>query len=188
MKKNALSLVAIFLSIIAIVISVIALLKVDEMKPVHTAESITAPSQQGQTQSTAAKHPFDQSLIGDWSGTYADGRDYVKMKVLEDSTILIEAKDLQNYYLYIGYIENNTTVIENRVYLGTAETYLASDYLAEHDQGDAIKSYLNDPQSMNVEEYSIARPLSRPATDVILVNFGVVQSSAGEITVTLTRQ
>ena len=147
MRKNILSIVAVLLSIVAIIISTIALFKVDALKPVHSTENISDVAQQGQTQSAETKHPFDQSLVGDWSGTYKNGRQYVKMKVLEDSTLLIEAQDLERYYLFIGYIENNTTVIERRVQLGRdgyyeGENYVAG-YLDEHNPGDGIINYLN---------------------------------------------
>lgn len=186
-KSNILPFVAIVFSAIAIAISIIAMVKVNNFLQHPTPESISDINNSNQQEDSAPKYQFDQSLIGDWQGAYANGRDYVRMRIMENSDIIIEAKDGKNFYLYYGYIENNMTVIKGRSLIGKDESYTDGEYLKTHEKGEAIETYINNPDAFEMEEYSIARPLSKATSDALLVNFGVVQSSAGEITVTLSR-
>lgn len=97
MKKNILSVVAIIISVIALLTNFLTLNKVNKLQEqLAYPNNIQETEDYSEDQSTAS-HSFDQTLVGDWSGTIAESTLYARMKVLEDSSIIIESLEGQKF-------------------------------------------------------------------------------------------
>lgn len=186
MKNSILSTITMVIAVLALIVSIFAFSKVIRLQkqlPISNQTTATEETEGDEFEGHEDIRSFDKSLVGDWAGSIAGTTQYVRMKVLEDSSIIIESQGGGITYFYVGYIENEMTVIEQRARLGKV-----SEYLAEHEPGDSISLYINNKGSFELEDYAVARGLSRPTTDSILVNYGMVLGSGGEEIVTLTRR
>lgn len=179
MKNNYLSVLAIILSVVALLMNFFTLSKVNKIQEVFADPYSNEVAEDYSGDESMTSPSFDNTLVGDWSGTVGTTTLYVKMKILEDSSIIIESQNGSSEYLYTGHIEDGMTVIDHRAKI---------DLLEEHEPGDAINIYLENPNSFEMEDYNVIRMISYPASDKIAINYGLIRGSGGEETATLSKQ
>lgn len=183
MKNNYLSVLAIILSVVALLMNIFTLSKVNKIQEVFADPYSNEVAEDYSGDESMTSPSFDNTLVGDWSGTVGTTTLYVKMKVLEDSSIIIESQSGSSEYLYTGHIEDGMTVIEHKARID--KDY---DYLAEHEPGDAINMYLNNPNSFEMEDYNVIRMITYPTSNKIAINYGYANGAGGEQTATLSKQ
>ena len=187
MKKNSLSLIAIVLSIVSIAISIVALQKINHLTGGTNSDDVY--QQQDQVDNTKETPQFDSSVVGDWSGT-DNPSTVIRMRILDDSTIIIEdpqAKNSNSTNLYLGHIEDTLVIIEKRSTINFETQIDKIRNGHEYVVGELIDEYLGNPESFELDEYYYASHLSKLNENTIIVGYGV-GSSQGDVFVTFVRK